>query len=333
MTKRKISRRQAWRIRKIQEERMKRAERYHQRESELSSDLGPEQEGLLIAHFGKAVSVENAKGELFHCSLRQHIGSIVTGDYVVWREGKDNTGVVVAKKQRKSVLKRPDDKGTSRPVAANIDQIIICSAVQPELSTYLLDSYLVATESLHLTPIVLLNKVDLLTEENQTVIEHQMAVYQDIGYQVLHASTTASHGLDQLETILKEKTSVFVGQSGVGKSSLIQALMPTEKISIGALSEQTGLGRHTTTTARLYHLPAGGDLIDSPGIREFALWHLNREAIAKGFIEFRSFLGQCKFRDCSHQHEPQCALIKAVSDGEIHKHRLENYIKLVTSYQ
>jgi ribosome biogenesis GTPase len=127
---------------------------------------------------------------------------------------------------------------------------------------------------------------------------------------------------------LKGHTSVFVGQSGVGKSSLVKTLLPQERISVGELSAQSGLGQHTTSTARLYHLPAGGAIIDSPGVREFRLWPMSRQALARGFIEFRPWLGQCKFRDCSHTHEPGCALREAVARGEISRQRLESYLKI-----
>jgi ribosome biogenesis GTPase len=126
---------------------------------------------------------------------------------------------------------------------------------------------------------------------------------------------------------------VFVGQSGVGKSSLINVLLPGVDLKVGELSEQTRKGKHTTTTARLFHFPKGGDLIDSPGIREFALWHLEPERLLDGFVEFRPYLGHCRFRDCKHEHEPGCAILEAIESGKISASRMESYQRILQSLQ
>lgn len=132
---------------------------------------------------------------------------------------------------------------------------------------------------------------------------------------------------------MKDKVNVFVGQSGVGKSSLVNALLPQldNKVEEGEVSETSGLGQHTTTTARLYHFPSGGDLIDSPGVREFGLWHLEAEEVTQAFVEFRPFLGGCKFRDCKHGDDPGCLIRQAVDDGDIDPIRYENYHRIIES--
>lgn len=332
MSKRKLTRQQAWRIEKIQEERRQRAQRKAVDLEQLDGEqLGPEQEGLVIANYGATVDVEAGDGGLYRCRLRQNLELLVPGDRVIWQgTAGGEAGVVVALLPRRTLLARPDALDTLRPLAANIDQILVVAAPRPAYSTDLIDQYLVAAESTGITPLIVFNKVDLIagTEERER-IEHDLARYQRIGYRVIRASTVARHGLDELITALRDRSSVFVGQSGVGKSSLVNAVLPQQDAKVGTLVERSGLGRHTTSAARHYHLPAGGAIIDSPGVREFALWHMAAPELAHGFVEFRPYLGRCRFRDCSHRHEPGCALQQAVADGTISPERLASYHRMV----
>ncbi|WP_250654997.1 small ribosomal subunit biogenesis GTPase RsgA [Alkalimarinus coralli] len=340
MAKRKLNRRQQWRIEKVQEERTLRAKK---RERDISrqmqaGDLSEEQEGIVIAHFGQLLDIEaiegEDKGEIHRCHVRANIDSLVTGDRVIWRAGKDLTGVIEARLDRQTILKRPDNFGNLKPVAANIDYIVIVIAPEPEPFQGLVDRYIVAAETVGIPPVILLNKTDLLSEQNRKPIDDMMNLYESLGYHTIRASVKApregdgSEGMSELLSWLDQHTSVFVGQSGVGKSSLIQSLLPELDIRVGALSENTRKGTHTTTTAKLFHLPSGGNLVDSPGIREFGLWHIGEQELLEGFIEFRPHLGLCRFRDCRHENEPKCAINAAVKSGEITERRMVSYRRI-----
>ncbi|GAB3013484.1 small ribosomal subunit biogenesis GTPase RsgA [Bowmanella dokdonensis] len=295
--------------------------------------LMPSQAGLVVGRFGQHADVEDEQGKVHRCNMRRNISSVVCGDQVLFRPGKDQTltvsGVIEAVEDRKSVLTRPDYYDGIKPVAANIDQIIVVSAVVPALSLNIIDRYLVAAEDVHIEPIILLNKVDMLDEQQHKEVQEQLALYRDIGYRVLLVSCKSGQGMDELAALLKDKTSVFVGQSGVGKSSLINQLLPDAEEAIGDISDNSGLGQHTTTAAKLLRFPGGGSLIDSPGVREFSLWHLPEGRLTWGFIEFREFLGGCKFRDCKHRDDPGCLLRDAVGTGQISQQRFDSYHKIL----
>ncbi|MGQ7245731.1 small ribosomal subunit biogenesis GTPase RsgA [Halomonas sp. V046] len=339
MSKRNLSRQQRWRIEKIQAERAKRAEKRQGDDDDklAAGEYGAERDGRVIAHFGRTLDVAEHAGETpVRCHLRANLEGLVTGDRVIWRQGEDGSGVVVARGQRDNVLERPDMRGLLRPVAANIDQILIVFAVEPEPHAGLIDRYLVAAESTGIQPVLVLNKTDLLPDEGGE-LRDLLARYEGLGYPVVATTTASDDGLRALYTQLAGRTSVFVGQSGVGKSSLIDLLLPDESLRIGDLSVDSRKGRHTTTTAQLYRLPPpsteieAGELIDSPGIREFGLTHLDEQSVTDGFIEFRPFLGRCRFRDCRHRQEPGCALLEAVDQGQVHPQRFASYRRIVDS--
>lgn len=331
MSKRKLSRQQRWRIEKVQQERAERAAKKAQRiESQLNEgELGEEQEGLVIAHFGQQLEIEAGDGSRQRCHVRANVGSLVTGDKVVWRAGQP-TGVVIAQQPRDSLLSRPNAHGELKAVAANIDNIALVIAPEPLPHPNLIDRYLVAAEAIGIRPSLVLNKCELDIDER---LDAMMRRYQTLGYQVTRSSTKRQDGLNELKQYLENKVSVFVGQSGVGKSSLVNVLLPGTDARVGELSEAHAQGRHTTTTARLFHFPDGGQLIDSPGIREFGLINLDREQVEQGFIEFRPHLGLCKFRDCHHEQEPGCALLQALDDGAIDPARMDSYRQILASLE
>jgi ribosome biogenesis GTPase len=337
MAKRQLNRRQAWRIDKIQNERADRAAKRESQAVEVleGGDLGPEETGLIIAHYGVQVEVEAQQGEragqVFRCHLRANLPAMVTGDRVVWRAGNQGIGVIVAQLPRSTELCRPDHRGQLKPVAANVDLIVIVFAPAPEPQANLIDRYLVAAEHSGIHPLLLLNKADLINADNEARLNDLLEAYRQLGYPLLEVSAHEGDGMEQLKERLKGHTSVFVGQSGVGKSSLVNQLLPEAQARVGALSEWSGQGQHTTTTAKLFHFPQGGDLIDSPGIREFGLMHVSRDDVEAGFIEFDGLLGHCRFRDCKHDREPGCALLMALEDGRIHPQRMHSYRSIIAS--
>lgn len=333
MAKRKLTQNQK---RRIQANRSKTLHRHQKQDIEWQDEmLGETQDGRVVTRYASHADVENAHGEIFRCNLRRTLSSLVVGDYVIWREGNEQlqgvSGVIEGVYPRKSEILRPDYYDGLKPIAANIDRIIIVSAVIPALSLNIIDRYLVMCENAKIPATIVLNKIDLLDEQSRQEVEEQLKIYQDIGYDVLLVSAKTGENMDTLTALFAQGTSIFVGQSGVGKSSLINQIFPNLNVLTGDVSEVSGLGQHTTTSSRLYHLPQGGELIDSPGIREFGLWHLTETQITEGYREFHDFLGTCKFRDCKHLTDPQCALRDAVEAGKISPIRFENYHRLLAS--
>lgn len=297
--------------------------------------LGDIQQGTVVTRHAKHADVETEQGEIFRCNLRRTLKNVVVGDVVSWRKGSEQlqgiSGVIEAVFPRKNELTRPDYYDGIKVMASNIDQIIIVSAVLPTLSLNIIDRYLVICETANIPALIVLNKIDLLDEQERLAVKAQLKIYEDIGYETLCLSADSGENMAALHQYLAKGTSIFVGQSGVGKSSLINQLLPEVNALTGAVSDVSGLGQHTTTASCLYHLPQGGNLIDSPGIREFGLWHLEPEQITLGYREFQSVLGTCKFRDCKHKNDPGCELRQAVENGQISAIRFENYHRLIES--
>lgn len=297
--------------------------------------LGEMQDGLVIARYASHADIEDTQGQIFRCNLRRTIPSLVVGDRVIWRQGNKQlqgiSGVVEGIYPRQNILTRPDYYDGLKPIASNIHRIIIVSAVLPSLSLNIIDRYLVICENAQIPALILLNKIDLLDEKTHKAISEQLQIYKNIGYDVLMVSANTGENIQALLRFIQQGNNIFVGQSGVGKSSLINHIFPEKSVHTQEVSVISGLGQHTTTTSRLYHLPQGGNLIDSPGIREFGLWHLTENQIMAGYREFHPFLGKCKFRDCQHDNDPHCAIQKAVNSGEIHPERFKNYHRLRAS--
>ncbi len=301
-------------------------------DNNISSSATPHsgQEGIVIANYGSFLDIEDKKGKIHRCAARRNLGAVVCGDWVIWRENRQGSGVVERLLPRRTLLSRPDPRGRIKPVAANIDYIVVVAAPSPGVNEDLVNHYLVAAEHTGITPLLLINKIDLLTEQELTNLRHRLSSYTDIGYRVIFASTKIQSGLDDLLSVITGKNSIFSGESGVGKSSLINALLPGINTRVAALSQASGKGVHTTTTARFYHLPRGGGVIDSPGVREFGLGKMTIPEIANGFVEFREFTGQCRFRNCTHRTEPGCAVLSAAEQKKISRHRIKSYHRILS---
>jgi ribosome biogenesis GTPase len=327
MAKRRLTQRQKARVQAIQAQRREQLEQRAEASLAGAAEAAT-QEGRIIVRHGATLLVEAMDGHRFQCLTRQHIGHPVCGDRVVWQQVDETTGVVSALLPRDSVLSRPDYIGQEKPLAANITQLVVVLAPQPAPSGYLLDQYLVTAEVIGVKPLIAINKIDLLTDTDKSPFLDQFRHYAAVGYRLVEVSAKQEHGLDHLISQLKGETNILVGQSGVGKSSLINALLPAESVETGQLSEATGLGRHTTSAAICYHLPQGGELIDSPGVRSFRLTSLSAAQLEQGFPEFQPYLGQCRFHNCAHDQEPGCAIREAVESGQISPLRLESFLRL-----
>ena len=327
LTKRRLSKQQLGRIAKNQGRELGNAV---QDTATLSDALV---NGVVISHFGKQLDIEPIDGaEIVRCHQRANLPALVTGDRVVWEAGDDGVGVVLALGERRSVLASPVFGGVVKPMAANIDVVLVVLAPTPMPMANLIDRYLVAIETLGLQPLLILNKSYLKSQcEDLGRLEAMLEIYRSLDYAVLEVSATTGDGLTALAAALQGITTVLVGQSGVGKSSLVNALGVDKALApVGGLSTVHDKGMHTTTTSRLFNL-AGFDLIDSPGIREFGLGHISPQQVFDGFVELRALAGQCKFRDCAHQGEPDCALQAAVEAGTIHEDRLSSYFQILDS--
>lgn len=282
--------------------------------------------GLVISRFSKHALVEDENRNRKRLSIRPEIDSVVAGDKVLWLE-EHNTGVIISRLERDSVLIRENKYGQSKPVAANVTQLIIVVAIKPEISWSLLDNYLITAQYLGFKATIVLNKIDLDSKELETILE---TVYSPLGYEIIKITKKKLDTYNLLLQKLKDETSIFVGQSGVGKSSIIAACLSNyEDVKTNKISDSTSLGQHTTSYSTLFHLKNGADIIDSPGVRQFTLTKLTPRDIVNGYIEFKTYLQDCKFRNCNHIDTPDCGIIKALQSQKISSFRYNNFIKCI----
>lgn len=253
------------------------------------------------------------------------------GDYVKFRRLDAHTGLIEEILPRQSALVRKDassnaHKAVQQTMLANLDQVVLVFAVaQPEPHFGMLDRYLTICESAQLQALICLNKADLLHDK---YVEESAELYIGLGYKVIWTSTVTGQGIEELRSLLKDRTSLFSGPSGVGKSSLVNVIEPGMAIRTGLVSAVTGKGRHTTTGSQLYPLSGGGWLADSAGIRALAAWNIQPQELASCFVEFRPYLGECEYTDCVHSEEEGCAIIQALEDGVIDERRYRSYVRL-----
>jgi len=289
------------------------------------------QTGRVVANFGARLLVQDDNAGLQRCAALKKLGLVVTGDLVDWHHEATGDAKVVSVHKRQSLLERPDRRGQSKAIAANLTRLVVVAAIKPGIETLLIDQYSAAAELAGIPPIIVVNKSDLLNPQERTELLSLLELYHRIGYETALVHTQSVDGIDPLRNKLKGQVSMLVGQSGVGKSSIVNQIFPDLDVRVGALSQATGSGSHTTTVSNWYDLPDSGALIDSPGVRQFSLDHFKQKELAHSFVEIQRTSSLCKFNNCTHLHEPQCAVIKAVNEGVIAQHRYNNYKKLEAS--
>lgn len=285
------------------------------------------QHGTVVSHQGGRILVEFESGVTVDCKIKSNLGAIVCGDRVAIETTANREHRVLAILSRTNLLQRIDGFGQVRAVAANINQLFVCLSVSPEPNLFLLDQYLLSAEQQHIEACILLNKIDLLADADDPF--KLESIYEPLGYKLVTTSVKTGQGIEDFKALLPGKVSVLSGVSGVGKSSLTKWLLPEVEIKIASISETNEEGRHTTRASRLYHLPSGGDLIDTPGIRGFNPFVDKDRPLAKGFREISDYAVNCHFHNCLHLNEPKCAVNEAVEAGQIAKSRYLNYVKML----
>jgi ribosome biogenesis GTPase len=278
--------------------------------------------GLVVASHGRHYRVELADGRLVTCVPYGKKSEAVCGDRVRVRLSGPEQGAIAAIAPRDNLFYRAD-AFRQKLIAANVTQVVIVVAAVPSFYEELLVRCLVAAQAAGAKALIALNKCDLAESVRA---EENLALYQQLGYRLVKLS--AHRDVAPLRPFLEGETSVLVGQSGMGKSSIVNALLPAARARTNDVSAALDSGRHTTTHAQLYRLDAESQLIDSPGMQEFGLGHLSRQQVARAFVEFRPYLGQCRFSDCRHAHEPGCAIRAAVEGGEISPRRHALFLRI-----
>ena len=297
-------------------------------------------QGLVIKSTGSWYQVRAEDGQTYDCRIKgkfrikgiQTTNPIAVGDKVEFElEPNAETGVIGQLHDRKNYIIRKSINLSKQAqiIAANLDQaFLIVTLASPRTSLGFIDRFLVTSEAYDIPTSLVFNKLDLFSPKGLEILEEYKAIYENIGYPCYEVSALKGTNVEQIKALLKDKTTLFSGHSGVGKSSLINAILPGFEIKTGEVSEWSDKGQHTTTFAEMHELPFGGYLIDTPGIRELGIVDIEKEELSHFFVEMRERLNQCRFNNCRHINEPGCAVIKAVEEGEIEISRYESYLSI-----
>jgi ribosome biogenesis GTPase len=290
--------------------------------------------GRVLSVYGLASRVQADDGQFYRCAVRRLLKTITTdkrhvlaaGDRVLFRLAPGTLeGIIERVEPRHGSISRTS-RGRQHVLVTNVDRLlIVTSAAEPRLKPNLIDRLLVAAEKGRVEPVIVINKVDLV---DMATLQPLVGVYSQMGYQVLQASAATGQGLDRVKRVLADHESVVVGQSGVGKSSLLNGVEPSLELAVRTVSEETEKGRHTTTTARLIPLSFGGYVVDTPGVRQFDLWDVVPAEVAGFYRDLRPYVSRCRFPDCTHTHEDDCAVKGAVADGRVDLRRYESYCQV-----
>ncbi len=297
-------------------------------------------QGLVIKSTGSWYQVYADNGETYNCRIKgkfrmkgiQTTNPIAVGDKVRFElEPNADTGVIDSLEERKNYIIRKSINLSKQAqiIAANLDQaFLIVTLASPRTSLGFIDRFLVTAEAYGIPTTLIFNKLDLFSEHGLEILAEYKAIYEKLGYPCYEVSALKGTNIPQIEHLLKDKTTLFSGHSGVGKSSLINAILPGYEIKTGEVSEWSDKGQHTTTFAEMHALPFGGYLIDTPGIRELGIVDIEKEELSHFFVEMRDRLNQCRFNNCRHVNEPGCAVLAAVEEGEIEISRYESYLSI-----
>lgn len=298
--------------------------------------------GTVIKSTGSWYNIHLTDGSIVPCRIKGKFrldnlkvtNPVSVGDIVdiTIEEEEEIVGNIVHIHPRKNYVVRqsPRKKHFLHLIASNIDQaILIVTIREPKLKLGFIDRFLLMTEPYRIPVTIVFNKVDLYDDQDLELSNYLSFVYRDIGYDVLNTSTVTGDGIPELKSILKDKTSLISGQSGVGKSSVINAVQPGLGLKVGDISDYSGKGQHTTTFAEMQQLDIGGRIIDTPGIKNLTFSHLEVMDVAHNFIEFFRLSDGCKFNNCTHRNEPKCAVKEALENREISSIRYENYLQLL----
>lgn len=296
--------------------------------------------GIVTRSTGSWHTVSTEKGTPVLCKLKGNFrlkgirttNPVAVGDRVEFEMESDmSIGSItkILERQNYIIRKATNLSKESHIIAANIDQLILAATLAfPRTSTGFIDRLLVTSEAYHIPAIILFNKTDLYTEELMPWLEETEKIYLDAGYPCLRVSAKTGAGLDRLIEVLKDKVSLISGHSGVGKSTLINAIQPGLNIKIKEISSYHLKGQHATTFPEMHPLSFGGFIIDTPGIKEFGLAHFDKNEVAERFPEMRALMHLCRYSNCTHSHEPGCEVIKAVEEGRINHSRYDNYLSI-----
>lgn len=289
--------------------------------------------GRVLSVHGLTSIVMAADGRVFQCATRGVLKSmstdlrhvVIAGDEVIFLPTDPELGVIERIEPRRSLLSRTS-KNRQHALVANVDQVlIVTSAAEPALKPNLIDRLLVEAERMQIQPVICINKIDLIDPAD---LQPLAGVFGQMGYEVLLMSAAKQIGIERLRQLVQGKESVVAGQSGVGKSSILNVIEPGLELKVGRVSTENEKGRHTTTVAKLIPLAAGGYVVDTPGIRQFQLWDVVAEEVAGFYRDIRPYVSHCRFPDCTHQHEADCAVKDAVADGRLDVRRYESYCHL-----
>jgi ribosome biogenesis GTPase len=301
--------------------------------------------GIVTKSTGSWYQVKVETGAIINCRLKgifrldetKDTNPVAVGDKVtISKEDSEDGWVIEDIEERENYIVRssPKHKGARQILAANIDQgLLIVTMANPRTSTGFIDRFLMTAEAYHIPAVIVFNKQDLIDAKAQKKQKIVSTIYQDIGYKTLFVSALKQEHLDEVKSLMKDKTSLVAGHSGVGKSTLLNAIQPELNLKTATISRIKGKGMHTTTFAEMHFLHFGGSVIDIPGIREFGIMDFKPEELSHYFVEMREALKNCKFNNCIHENEPGCGVRKAYEEGKISEERYVNYLAILNDYR